>query len=77
MCGPFAGSGNSGNDVFVNLGRDYPDVERFQILIWDIGSVDPIAIGATVCVTGAIGLYKGVAEITLEPTELARVEVYG
>jgi hypothetical protein len=77
VCGPFAGSGNSENDVFLNLGHDYPDPERFQILIWDIGAVEPIAIGATVCTSGQVELYNGVAEIVLEPTELDRVEVYG
>ena len=77
VCGPFAGSGNSDNDVFLNLGRDYPDPERFQILIWGIGSVEPIAIGATVCASGEVALYNGVAEMVLESTELDRVEVYG
>ena len=76
VCGPFAGSGNSDNDVFLNLGRDYPDPERFQILIWDIGSVEPIAIGATVCASGEVALYNGVAEMTLDSAELGRVEVY-
>ena len=77
VCGPLAGSGTSDDDVFLNLGHDYPDPERFTIVIWDIGSVEPIAIGATVCTSGEIVLYKGVAQIELESTELGRVEVYG
>ena len=77
VCGPFAGTGNSGNDVFLNLGRDYPDPERFQILIWDIYSVEPIPIGATVCATGRVAIYKGVTEMVLETDEIGSVQVYG
>ncbi len=76
VCGPLAGIGNSDDDVFLNLGRDYPDSARFRILIWDIGSVDPIPICATVCVTGRVGIYKGVAEIVLKPGDIGSVEVY-
>ena len=77
VCGPLAGSGISDDDVFLNLGRDYPDPERFQILIWDIGSVEPILIGATVCASGEVALHDGVAEIVLESSEFGRVEVLG
>lgn len=74
VCGPFAGSGSSNDDVFLNLGRDYPDPERFQIVLWDVGGVDPITSGATVCTSGQITLYKGVAQIELQSVSL--VEIY-
>jgi len=75
VCGPFAGMGNSGDDVFLNLGRDYPDIERFQIVLWDVGGVELLPIGTIVCTSGPITSYQGVAQIELEST--SPVEVYG
>jgi len=75
VCGPLAGSGNSTDDVFLNLGRDYPDRGRFQIVIWDVGSLEPIAYGSTLCTTGVITNYEGVAQIELNDPGM--VEIYG
>ena len=75
VCGPLAGTGNSEDDIFLDLGRDYPDPERFQLVIWDIGSIDPIPLGATVCASGQISLYGGVGEIELDSA--SAVEIYG
>lgn len=75
VCGPLAGVGNSEDDVFLNLGLDYPDPGRFQIVLWDIGGVEPIPLGATLCTAGQITLYEGVAQIELELASL--VEIYG
>lgn len=66
VCGPFAGTGKSGDDVFLNLGRNYPDPKRFQIVLWDVGGVEPIRFGSTVCATGRISQYKGVPQIELQ-----------
>lgn len=74
VCGPLSGNGNSNDDVFLNLGRDYPDPERFQIVLWDIGGVEPISYGATLCTSGEITLYEGVAQIELQSAGL--VEIY-
>ena len=73
VCGPLAGSGNSTDDVFLNLGRDYPDPARFQIVIWDIGAVEPIPYGTTLCTSGQITLYKGVAQIELTTPSLIAI----
>jgi len=74
VCGPLAGGGNSYDDVFLNLGRDYPDPARFQIVVWDIGSLEPIAGGLTLCTSGRITLYEGVAQIELyDPSS---IEIY-
>lgn len=74
VCGPFAGGGNSYDDVFLNLGRDYPDPARFQIVVWDIGALEPIAGGVTLCTSGRITLYEGVAQIELyDPSS---IEIY-
>lgn len=74
VCGPLAGSGNSNDDVFLSLGRDYPDAERFQIVLWDIGGVEPIPHGTTLCTSGPVTLHEGVAQIELQSASL--VEVY-
>lgn len=74
VCGPLAGAGNSTDDVFLNLGLDYPDPARFQIVLWDIGSVEPIPSGATLCTSGQITLYEGVAQIELRSA--SSVEIY-
>lgn len=74
VCGPLAGGGNSYDDVFLNLGLDYPDPERFQIVVWDIGALEPIAGGSTLCTSGVITLYNGVAQIELYDPSV--IEVY-
>ncbi|TFD49562.1 hypothetical protein E3T55_10775 [Cryobacterium frigoriphilum] len=74
VCGPLAGGGNSDDDVFLNLGRDYPDSERFQIVIWDVGGLEPIDGRVTLCTSGPITLYEGVAQIEL--TDPSLIEIY-
>ena len=74
VCGPLAGIGSSTDDVFLNIGRDYPDPDRFTIVIWDIGGVEPVAAGTTVCTTGQVTLYEGVPQIQLRST--SDVELY-
>lgn len=63
VCGPLVNDGQSDDDVFLNLGRGYPDPDRFTIVIWDVGGVEEIATGTTVCADGKISLYEGVAQI--------------
>lgn len=65
VCGPPAGSGYSDDDAFLNLGLDYPNPGRFQIVVWDVGRIEPIPVGVTLCTTGRISLYKGVGQIEL------------
>ena len=74
VCGPLAGTGMSDDDFFLNVGRDYPDPQRFTIVLWDVGSVQPPPLGATVCATGPIVLYQGVAQIQVR--SVGAVEVY-
>jgi hypothetical protein len=73
VCGPLAGGGNSEDDVFLNLGLDYPDPERFQIVVWDVGGLEPIAGGSTLCTSGVITLYNGVAQIELYDPSLITI----
>lgn len=65
VCGPVAAVGRSDDDVFVNVGFDYPDPDRFTIVVWDVGSIDPIFPSTMVCATGEVTLYEGVPEIEL------------
>lgn len=74
VCGPLVGDGYSEDDVFLNLGRDYPDPGRFQIVVWDVGGLEPIAYGSTLCTSGVITLYNGVAQIELE--DPSRISIY-
>ena len=73
VCGPLAGDGVSEDDVFLNLGLDYPDPERFQIVVWDVGGLEPIAHGSTLCASGVITLYNGVAQIELKDPSLIAI----
>jgi micrococcal nuclease len=73
----FAASAN-GQPTFLNVGRDYPDPSRFQVLVWgrdrDRFPAPPERLydGRTICVTGRIALYRGVAEMELSsPEQLA------
>lgn len=75
VCGPLVGSGYSYDDAFLNLGLDYPSQGRFQIVVWDIGELEPIAFGSTLCTSGVISSYEGVAQIELYDPSL--IEIYG
>jgi len=65
VCGPLVNSGTSNDDVFLNLGLGYPDVGRFTIVIWDVGAIEQISPGTTLCATGPITNYQGTAQIEL------------
>lgn len=65
VCGPLAGTGQSADDVFLNLGVDYPDPNRFTVVLWDVGSVRPPPGVRSLCVSGVITDYRGVPQIEL------------
>lgn len=74
VCGPLRNTGSSGDDVFLNLGREYPDPERFTIVLWDIGAIEPLSPGTTLCASGEITIYEGVGQMQLRSA--GAVEVY-
>ena len=74
VCGPLASTRLSEDDVFLNVGRDYPDPARFTIVIWDVGVVEQLPAGTQVCTTGTISSYNGVAQIELR--DVGAVEVW-
>lgn len=70
VCGPVTSLRNTYDGAFVNVGLDYPDSRRFTFIMWGF-QLEPVASGATVCATGNIHLYEGVAQMELgSPTEL-------
>ena len=73
VCGPLSGDGYCEDDFFLNLGLDYPDPKRFQIVVWDVGGLEPIAHGSTLCTSGVITLYNGVAQIELKDPSLISI----
>ncbi|MDL5350932.1 hypothetical protein [Microbacterium sp. zg-YB36] len=75
VCGPLASSGRDYDDVFLNLGRAYPDPARFTIVLWDVGGIEALATGTTLCASGSITLYDGVAQLELD--DVGAVEVWG
>lgn len=74
VCGPLLGIGSSEDDVFLNLGRDYPDPARFTIVLWDVGGVQAPRSGATLCASGVISTYEGVAQMELR--SVGAVEIH-
>jgi len=74
VCGPLSGIGSSNDDVFLNLGRDYPDPARFTIVLWDVGGMQAPPSGATLCATGLISTYEGVAQMELR--SVGAVEIH-
>ncbi|PCE15576.1 hypothetical protein AUC47_11850 [Microbacterium sp. SZ1] len=73
VCGPLASIRGSDDDVFLNLGRDYPDVARFTIVLWDVGGVESLPSGTEVCTSGTITNYDGVAQIELNDVSAVQV----
>lgn len=71
VCGPLATVRGIENGVFVNIGKDYPDPDRFAFVIWGDWWLDPIDSGSTICASGTIYLYNDVAQMEIgEPSEL-------
>lgn len=82
VCGPVAGakyaSSSKGQPTFLDLGKPYPDPERFTVVIWgdDRGNFpqppEEFYAGKEICVTGTVELYKGAPQIVVrEPAQIA------
>lgn len=68
VCGPLMSLRNTDNGTFLNLGVDYPSPDRFAFIVWGY-DVEPIEDGATICGSGSIYLYDGVAQVKLSSPE--------
>jgi hypothetical protein len=76
VCGPvrsaFYSETSEGQPTFINIGKDYPDLRRFSVIIWGEDRVNFSAapekayLDLTICVTGEIQEYDGIAEIFVE-----------
>ena len=83
MCGPVVdtayASSSSGKPTFLNLGRSYPDPERFTVVIWGRNrnnfpnTPEDHYLGRDIRVDGLIELYKGGAQI--EGRDASQIEV--
>jgi hypothetical protein len=73
VCGPLMSSRETADGTFVNVGRDYPSADRFTFIFWDV-HLEPIDPGATVCGSGEIYLYDGVAQ--MEMWDPAALEIW-
>jgi DNA/RNA endonuclease YhcR with UshA esterase domain len=75
VCGPVVdskwASGSNGKPTFLNLGKPYPEPDRFTIVIWEDyrdnfpAPPEELYDGKTVCVTGIIDEYKNSTQIEL------------
>ena len=76
VCGPVVdatwASGSNGKPTFLNLGKSYPDPDRFTVVIWIQNrsnfpqAPEDYYLGKTICVTGLITEYSGIAEIEVQ-----------
>jgi hypothetical protein len=84
LCGPvvdsyFAASSN-GQPTFLNIGREYPDPDRFTALIWGRNlesfpfNPDVYYLGKTVCIKGVIEEYEGILEIEVRRPDQIEVK---
>lgn len=70
VCGPLMSVRDTEDGTFVNVGQDYPSIDRFTFVFWDI-YLEPISPDAVICGTGEIYLYDGVAQLEMwDPTAL-------
>lgn len=74
VCGPLKSVRETSDGTFVNIGKDYPSPDRFTVIFWDI-YLQPINSGATICGSGKIYLYNGVAQ--MEMKDPSKLEIWG
>ena len=76
VCGPVVSAtwatGSKGKPTFLNIGAPYPDPGRFTVIIWGdyrgnfSQAPEDYYSGKTICVTGLIIEYQGIAEIEVK-----------
>ena len=81
VCGPVVdtkwASGSKGKPTFLNIGKPYPDPNRFTVVIWiqNRGKFpqppEDYYLGKTICVAGLIDEYKGIPQIEVkDPSQI-------
>lgn len=81
--GPVVGTSyarsSNGSPTFLNVGRDYPDPDRFTVIIWVQNrdrfpsAPEDAYRGKTIRVTGTVAVYKGSAQI--EAKSSSQIEI--
>lgn len=84
VCGPVMGShyaqSSNGQPTFLNLGADYPDPNRFVVLIWGQHRMkfptnpEIYFKDQTICVTGKVTIYDGLAEIMVDDPVMISIQ---
>lgn len=70
VCGPLVSVRSDDEGTCLNIGHDYPDSRRFTVIFWDVAGIDPVPPGATICTSGDIVDYSGVAQIHTRPEDI-------
>ena len=75
VCGPVVdskwASGSNGKPTFLNIGKPYPEPDRFTVVIWEEyrdnfpEPPEEFYLGKTVCITGFIEEYKNSYQVEL------------
>jgi hypothetical protein len=66
VCGPLQGLGDTDGATFLNLGLDYPEADRFTIVIWEDGLDMNVDQGDRVCGRGEVSRYEGVLQMEFD-----------
>lgn len=79
VVGTYYARSSNGGPTFLNLGRDYPDPDRFTVVIWErdrdrfAEAPEVIYRGRTIRVTGVVAVYKGSPQIEVQRPEQIEV----
>lgn len=82
VAGPVVGTAyaasSRGQPTFLNVGRPYPDRDRFTVVIWSEnraafdGAPEVMYRGKSICVSGTVELYQGSPQIIVRsPSQIA------
>lgn len=76
--GPVASVRESDGNVFINVGRDYPEPDRFVIVLWNAGVAPDLGDRPEwwkVCARGRVTLYDDVPQIQLEDPDASELDL--
>jgi hypothetical protein len=78
VAGTHYAASSNGSPTFLNLGVDYPNPNRFVVLIWSenraaFGTPEVRYRGRTICVRGLVANYHGVPEIVARTTNQIKI----
>lgn len=79
VCGTVAGGhyadSTNGQPTFLNIGKDYPEPDRFAVLIWGQDrryfppNPEEYYSNKMICVTGKISIYQGLVEMVISEAD--------